>query len=284
MRLTFTNPCLEFMIGDVRDRLRLAEAMRDSDIVINAAALKHIPVCEAAPWEAVQTNVIGALNVRREAQQSDVTAVISISTDKAVMPVNVLGMTKAMHERIMLLPSTSHKTRFVCVRYGNVLGSSGSVVPLFARQISRGLPILVTDARMTRFLITLDEAVHTVLAALQDGTSGEIWIRRAPAVRITDLAKALYSVIWGPGEPQISLTGIRRGEKIHEMLATAEEVLRTRCVEGFYRIGIQDANRRMPRWERVQLRSDTAHRLEVDAIAQVLRSDGWGPSAIVKGR
>ncbi len=213
---------LEFRIGDVRDYADVCSAVKDADIVINAAALKQVPTCEYFPYQAVLTNCSGAANIVRAIQEHNfpVQVVVGISTDKACKPVNTMGMTKAIQERIFISGNVLNpKTRFLCVRYGNVLASRGSVIPLFHDQIRNGGPVTITDSRMTRFLLTLDQAVDTVFAALQHGKAGEIFIPRAPASLMTDVAKALI----GKRSIAIKTTGIRPGEKLYEIMVSDEE-------------------------------------------------------------
>lgn len=214
---------LEFRIGDVRDYADVCSAMRDADIVVNAAALKQVPTCEYFPQQAVMTNCMGAANIVRAIQENNfhVETVLGISTDKACKPVNTMGMTKAIQERIFISGNVLNpKTRFLCVRYGNVLASRGSVIPLFHEQIRNGGPVTVTDQRMTRFLLTLDQAVDTVFAALQNGQAGDIFIPRAPSSNMMDVAKALI----GESQINIKITGIRPGEKMYEIMISDEEV------------------------------------------------------------
>ena len=213
---------LEFRIGDVRDFADVAAAVRDADIVVNAAALKQVPTCEYFPEQALLTNCAGAANIVRAIREQalPVETVVGVSTDKACMPVNVMGMTKALQERIfvsanILLP----RTRFVCVRYGNVLASRGSVIPLFHEQIRRGGPVTVTVPDMTRFLLSLDEAVDIVFAVLRSARPGETWVPRSPSARILDLARVLI----GDRDVEIRQSGIRPGEKMHEVLVSEEE-------------------------------------------------------------
>ena len=217
---------LEFKIGDVRDFDATVAAVRHADVVFHAAALKQVPSCEYAPMEAVKTNVLGASNVIRAAAsgESPVEAVIAISTDKACKPVNVMGMTKALQERMFVTANLAQtKTKFLCVRYGNVISSRGSVVPLFLEQIARGGPVTITLERMTRFLLTLDRAVDTVFEALLTGEGGDTYVPRLPAAYVMDLAKALID-----GRAiRIEVTGIRPGEKIDEVMVSEEEVFRT---------------------------------------------------------
>ena len=217
---------LEFRIGDVRDFGSIASALRDADLVINAAAMKQVPACEYFPSEAVRTNILGAENIVRAIQEHTllVETVIGISTDKACKPVNAMGMTKALQERIFIHGNLRCPgTRFVCVRYGNVLASRGSVIPLFHEQIRGGGPVTITTEDMTRFLLSLDDAVDTVFAALTRARPGEIFVPRAPAARMVDVARALIGL--RPVETRI--TGIRPGEKIHEIMVSDEEAART---------------------------------------------------------
>jgi FlaA1/EpsC-like NDP-sugar epimerase len=217
---------LSFRIGDVRDYSSVAAALRDVDIVFNAAALKQVPTCEYFPYEAVQTNIVGAENIVRAISELrlPVETVIGISTDKAVKPVNVMGMTKSIQERIFTCANLEvPDTRFAVVRYGNVLASRGSFIPLFRAQIRTGGPVTITNRDMTRFLISLDEAVDLIFTAVEAANRGETYVPRAASARIVDVATALI------GERKIETveTGIRPGEKLHEILISEEEMLRT---------------------------------------------------------
>jgi FlaA1/EpsC-like NDP-sugar epimerase len=216
---------LEFRIGDIRDFASIAAAIRDVDVVINAAAMKQVPACEYFPFEAVRTNILGAENIVRAIQEHTllVETVVGVSTDKACKPVNAMGMTKALLERIFIQGNMRCPgTRFICVRYGNVLASRGSVIPLFHEQIRNGGPVTITTAEMTRFLLSLDDAVDTVFAALANARQGEIFVPRAPAARVMDVAAALIG-----GRPiEMKITGIRPGEKTHEIMVSDEEASR----------------------------------------------------------
>lgn len=217
---------LAFRIGDVRDYAALARAVAEADVVVHAAALKQVPSCEYFPGEAVHTNVMGAMNLVRAIRELrlPVRVVAGISTDKACKPINVMGMTKAVMERILVEANVeSAGTRFVCVRYGNVIASRGSVVPLFLDQIATGGPVTITLAEMTRFLLSLDRAVDTVFAAIEHARPGETYVPRVPAARVVDVANALIN---GRDIPVI-YTGIRPGEKIHEIMVSEEECHRT---------------------------------------------------------
>src|SRR3989339_371017 len=213
---------LEFRIGDVRSYPDVCSAIRNADIVINAAALKQGPACEYFPTQAVMTNCIGVANIVRAIEENSypVKTVIAISTDKACKPVNVMGMTKSIQERIVIAANILNpKTRFICVRYGNVLASRGSVIPLFHDQIKNGGPVTITVPDMTRFLLSLNQAVDTVYAALKYGKRGETYIPNAASATILDIAKALIE----KRNIKIKVTGIRPGEKMHEIMVSEEE-------------------------------------------------------------
>ena len=216
---------LQFQIGDVRDYHRLSAVLRNADVVFNAAALKQVPSCEYFPFEAVQTNIIGPENMVQAIRENrlPIETVVGISTDKACKPVNVMGMTKAIQERIFVQANMDcPNTRFICVRYGNVLASRGSVIPLFHEQIRSGGPVTITTADMTRFLLSLDKAVDTIFAALKQANRGETFIPRVPSARVIDIA----GVLIGNRPIKTVITGIRPGEKIHEILVSEEEVHR----------------------------------------------------------
>lgn len=226
---------LEFRIGDVRDYADVCSAIKDADVVFNAAAMKQVPTCEYFPGQAVLTNCIGASNIVRAIKENDyaVETVIGISTDKACKPVNVMGMTKSIQERIfiaanILIPST----RFICVRYGNVLASRGSVIPLFHEQIKTGGPVTLTVPDMTRFLLSLDQAVDTVFAAVEGAGAGEIYVPNAPAATVENIAKALIEDRNVP----ITIVGIRPGEKMHEIMVSEEEYHHTEKRGKYYSI------------------------------------------------
>lgn len=213
---------LEFRIGDVRSNEDVCSAVRDADIVVNAAALKQVPTCEYFPSQAVLTNCLGAANIVRaiEEHRFPVEVVVAVSTDKACKPVNVMGMTKAIQERILIAANIlSPQTRFVCVRYGNVLASRGSVIPLFLDQIRARGPVTVTVPEMTRFLLSLNEAVDTVFAAVREARRGETYIPAVPSATVQNIARALI----GSRDIEIKMTGLRPGEKMHEILVSDEE-------------------------------------------------------------
>jgi FlaA1/EpsC-like NDP-sugar epimerase len=213
---------LEFRIGDVRNYPDVCSAARDADFIINAAALKQVPTCEYFPRQAIMTNCLGALNIVRAIEEGHcpVHTVIGISTDKACKPVNVMGMTKSLQERILISANVLNPgTRFICVRYGNVLASRGSVIPLFIDQIQHGGPVTLTVPNMTRFLLTIDQAVDTVFQALREAQRGETYVPRAPSATVENIAKALI----GKRNIPTKITGIRPGEKMHEIMVSEEE-------------------------------------------------------------
>ena len=213
---------LEFRIGDVRDFHSIAAALRNADMVFNAAALKQVPTCEYFPFQAVMTNIAGPENIVRVIQEHHlpVETVVGVSTDKACKPVNVMGMTKAIQERIFIQANMRcPDTRFICVRYGNVLASRGSVIPLFHEQIRSGGPVTITTPEMTRFLLSLDQAVDTVFAAVREARRGETYIPRVPSAKVVDIA----AVLIGDRPIQTAVIGIRPGEKVHEILVSEEE-------------------------------------------------------------
>jgi len=226
---------LEFRIGDIRDYLSVSSAVRDADVVINAAAMKQVPTCEYFPYEAVLTNIVGAENIVRSIQSHNlpVDTVVGVSTDKACKPVNVMGMTKAIQERVIIQGCMRCPgTRFICVRYGNVLASRGSVIPLFHEQIRNGGPVTITTTEMTRFLLSLNDAVDTVFAALRTAERGETYVPRAPAATIVNVADALI----GERPVEKLVTGIRPGEKIHEIMISEEEAPRAVVRDRWYAI------------------------------------------------
>lgn len=233
------DPRLRFVLGDVRDPKTMEQVVDGAAVVVNAAALKQVPACEYAPWEAVRTNVEGAENlvaaavrVRRPPK-----VIVGVSTDKACKPVNAMGMSKALQERILIqgnLRVDPAATRIVCVRYGNVLASRGSVIPLFHRQVATGGPVTVTSAEMTRFLLSMDRAVDTIVHAIERGFAGDIWIPRVPSARIVHVAEAIA----GNRAVEIREIGPRPGEKVHEILVSEEESRRCRvALDGWYAIG-----------------------------------------------
>ena len=219
---------IEFLIGDVRDYDRLYSIMKNVDIVFHAAALKQVPTVEKQPYEAVKTNILGTYNIVKATVARDVKKVVAISTDKAVKPVNAMGMTKALQEKIILSDDLEkNNTIFSCVRYGNVLGSRGSVIPVWDRKIAEGKALPVTHPDMTRFMLTLNEAIELVFHSLKYSKGGEIFVKKAPSVRINELAKTYAELITNKKNYPIEYIGIRAGEKLHEMLVSNEEMRHT---------------------------------------------------------
>lgn len=218
--------CLQFWIGDVRDYSSVSAVLRQADVVFHTAGLKQVPTCEYFPLEAVQTNILGTENIVRAIRehQLPVETVVGVSTDKACQPVNVMGLTKALQERLLVQANLDcPQTRFICVRYGNVLASRGSVIPLFHEQIRQGGPVTITTPEMTRFLLSLERARETILTAWRQAHRGEIYVPRVPSARIVDLAEVLIA-----GRPiKTTMIGVRPGEKVHEILVSEEEVHRT---------------------------------------------------------
>lgn len=238
MRKAYNNPKLKFYIGDVRDYQSVLTATRDVDYVYHAAALKQVPSCEFHPMEAVKTNVIGTENVLEAAIQNEVKRVVCLSTDKAVYPINAMGISKAMMEKVMVAKSRNvdeSKTVICGTRYGNVMASRGSVIPLFVEQIRQGKPLSITDPTMTRFMMTLDDAVDLVLYAFKHGTNGDIFVQKAPAATIEILAKSILSIANQENHP-IEVMGTRHGEKLFEALLSREEMACAEDMGQYYRV------------------------------------------------
>lgn len=238
MRTRYANPKLKFYLGDVRDEYSLEKAFRGVDYCFHAAALKQVPSCEFHPMEAVRTNVLGTENVLQAAVASGVKRVVCLSTDKAVYPINAMGISKAMMEKVMVAASRNlqQSGTVVCgTRYGNVMASRGSVIPRFVEQIRNDLPITITDPAMTRFMMTLDDAVELVLYAFEHGRNGDIFVQKAPAATIATLAKALCELMGKPDHP-IEVIGTRHGEKLYETLLSREEMAAAADLGGYYRI------------------------------------------------
>jgi len=237
MRRQISDKRLRFHVGDVRDPAAVADAMRGVDHVFHAAALKQVPSCEFYPLEAIKTNVLGAENVMRSAVENGVKVCVVLSTDKAVYPINTMGMSKALMEKLMVAKSRltePGQTVLCATRYGNVLGSRGSVIPYFAEQVISGGPITVTDPAMTRFLLSLEDSVDLVLTAFSQARSGDIFIRKAPACTIGDLAKAMKSIF--ESDCAVRIIGTRHGEKLYETLVSREEMAVADDLGDYYRI------------------------------------------------
>lgn len=238
MRKKYSNPKLKFYIGDVRDYQSILNASRGVDYIFHAAALKQVPSCEFHPIEAVKTNVMGTENVLEAAIQNQVKRVVCLSTDKAVYPINAMGISKAMMEKVIVAKSRNLKgtqTTICSTRYGNVMASRGSVIPLFVDQILAGKPITITDPNMTRFMMTLEDAVDLVLYAFEHGQNGDIFVQKAPAATIEILAQALLGIMDKPNH-EVRMIGTRHGEKLYEALLSREEMLAAEDMGEYYRI------------------------------------------------
>ena len=236
MRNRLKNPKVKFFIGDVRDRESVFKIIKDVDYVFHAAALKQVPTCEFFPLEAVKTNIIGTSNVLDAAKEYKVKKVVILSTDKAVYPINAMGMTKALLEKLMISKArlSDDKTIFCGVRYGNVMYSRGSVLPLFASQIRKGQPLTVTNPNMTRFLLPLPNAIDLVLNVIENGRNGDLFVGKSPAATIGTIGQSMLNIF--ESSVGIKVVGIREGEKIHETLVTREELMKSEEEEDFYRI------------------------------------------------
>lgn len=238
MRKKYNNDKLKFYLGDVRDVNSVIDAVRGVDFIFHAAALKQVPSCEFYPMQAVQTNVIGTENVLNAAINAKVKKVIVLSTDKAVYPINAMGVSKAMMERVAVAKSRNlddNETMICCTRYGNVMASRGSVIPLFMEQIRDSKTITITDPSMTRFMMSLDQAVDLVMFAFNNGTNGDIFVQKAPASTVKLLANTLKNMLRKP-EHEVKIIGTRHGEKLYETLLTKEEMVKAFDMGQYYRI------------------------------------------------
>ena len=284
MRKRYASDKLKFYIGDVRDPASVVNAMRGVDYVFHAAALKQVPSCEFHPMEAVKTNVIGTENATEAAIQCGVKRMICLSTDKAVYPINAMGISKAMMEKVFVAKSRNvdpARTTICGTRYGNVMASRGSVIPLFVNQINAGTPITITDPDMTRFMMTLDDAVDLVLYAFEHGGSGDIFVQKAPAATIETLARAVTGLMGKP-EHAVNIIGTRHGEKKHETLLSREEMAHAEDLEGYFRVppDLRDLNYGKFVDQGEAKLTQTAHgedynshnttRLDVDGMTQLL--------------
>lgn len=276
---------MNFVIGDVRNANSVRATMRGIDIVFHAAALKQVPLCEYHVWEAVQTNITGAQNVIQAALEAEVEKVIAISTDKAVKPVNAMGMSKAIQEKLFTAANfhkADKRTVFACVRYGNVVGSRGSVIPLFRRQIEAGGPITLTDPKMTRFVLTLSEAIDLVFRAAQRSVGGEIFVLKIPAALVSDIAKVMVDGLSPKKKISMNTIGVRPGEKIHEVLISEAESVRTIEVDSTYVIlpqidlgGTKASHRKSKLVDFREYTSDKADRLNRKRLRSILVRTGW---------
>jgi UDP-glucose 4-epimerase len=236
MRKSYNNAKIKFYLGDVRDKSSIDDAMVGVDYVFHAAALKQVPSCEFYPIQAVRTNIIGTENLLNSAINAGVEKVIALSTDKAVYPINAMGISKAMMERVIVAKGRNTKnTTIVCTRYGNVMASRGSVIPLFINQVKNNKPITITDPSMTRFMMSLDQAVNLVLFAFENGTSGDIFVQKSPAATVELLAQTIKNIFNKPHH-KIKTIGTRHGEKLYETLLTKEEMVKAIDMGEYYRI------------------------------------------------
>ena len=281
MRQELNDPRLKFYIGDTRDRASVDSAMDSVDWVFHAAALKQVPSCEFFPLQAVMTNILGSSNVIQSAIEHQVKRVVCLSTDKAVYPINAMGMTKALMEKTAQAASRDIQEEDTCVcivRYGNVMASRGSVIPLFLRQIQEGVPLTVTNPSMTRFLMTLQDATNLVLFALTEGHQGDLFIRKAPACTIGDLAQAMLTLFQASNP--VRIIGVRHGEKRYETLATVKELLAAEDLGDYYRVRMDtrdlNYNKYFSEGEIIHqvlddYTSDNTHRLDKGGVMQLLR-------------
>ncbi len=282
MRHKYNNPKIKYYIGDVRDAESVRHVVKGVDYIFHAAALKQVPSCEFFPLEAVKTNVVGTDNVLCAAIEYEVKKVICLSTDKAAYPINAMGTSKAMMEKVAVAKSRladPDKTVICCTRYGNVMCSRGSVIPLFIENIEKGLPLTVTEEKMTRFIMSLEEAVDLVLFAFENGRPGDILVQKAPACTIGVLTEAVRQ-LFNP-EAEVKNIGIRHGEKMYETLLTAEEAIRAEDMGGFYRVIADNRDLNYDKYfnkGRVdaglhgEFNSDNTERLDVEQVKEKLLS------------
>ena len=276
MRIALNNPKLKFYIGDVRDYDSIYQAMKGVDYVFHAAALKQVPSCEFYPLEAVKTNVLGSENVMQAAIARKVSRLVMLSTDKAVYPINAMGISKAMMEKFMVAKARMQgagETVLCATRYGNVMASRGSVIPLFVSQLKEGKPLTVTDPNMTRFLMSLENSVDLVLCAFEHGQQGDVFVQKAPASTVADLAQALKELF--KKDTLVSVIGTRHGEKLYESLISREEMTRAEDRGGYYRIPADNRDLNYAQFfsegeEKISHQDDyTSHNTERLNVAQV---------------
>ena len=281
LRTELKNDKINFIIGDVRDFHSINVAMEGVDYVFNAAALKQVPSCEFYPMQAIQTNILGSENVLEAAVQNKVKRVVVLSTDKAVYPINTMGMTKALMEKLCINKARMPKVKenggvFCCTRYGNVMCSRGSIIPLFIKQIKQGLPLTVTEPNMTRFMMSLEDSVRLVMYAFEHAHPGDIFVQKAPAATIETLAKAIKEIFHADNE--VKIIGARHGEKMYESLGGKEEMSKAEDMGDFYRIpaDFRDLNYTKyvamdpPRLQDKEYNSDNTRRLNVEELKQLL--------------
>lgn len=280
MRQEIKDSRVKYYIGDVRNPESIDNAMKNVDFVFHAAALKQVPSCEFYPMEAVQTNILGANNLLNAAANNKVKKTIVLSTDKAVYPINAMGMTKALMEKLMVAKSrviNADESTFCATRYGNVMASRGSVIPLFIKQCKENIPITITDPNMTRFLMSLEESVALVLYAFEHSNTGDIFVQKAPASTISDLAEAVKRIFNSNNE--IKIIGTRHGEKAYETLINREEMMKTEDLGNFYRIPADNRNLNYDQYfikgdlniaRQEEYNSENTKRLNIDEIVEIL--------------
>ena len=282
MRVAYNNSKIKFFVGDVRDRDSIASAIKGVDYIFHAAALKQVPSCEFFPLEAVKTNVLGTDNVLSVAIENNVKKIICLSTDKAVYPINAMGTSKAMMEKIFVAKSRTTDSTVICgTRYGNVMASRGSVIPHFYDQIESGNDITVTDPNMTRFMMTLEDAINLVLFAFENGNSGDIFVQKSPSTTIGELASTMKKIYNSPVD--IKNIGIRHAEKIHETLLSREERLIAEELENYFRVPADNRDLNYNKYftegkqsqDLQEYNSYNTHRLSENKLIELLKSIGY---------
>jgi UDP-N-acetylglucosamine 4,6-dehydratase/5-epimerase len=279
MRKSFSDSRIKFYIGDVRDYDSVLDAVRGVEYVFHAAALKQVPSCEFYPMEAVKTNVLGTSNLIDAAIASGVKQVVCLSTDKAVYPINAMGISKALMEKVAAAKSRNANSTTICTtRYGNVMASRGSVIPLFLDQLKKGVPLTLTDPEMTRFMMTLEDAVELVLFAFDNATSGDIFVQKAPAATVGDVAKAMLSLT-NKDDHQIDIIGTRHGEKLFETLLSREEHVKAEDLGDYYRVPLDHRDLNYNKFtdmgenkitEASDYNSHNTRRLKIDQVREML--------------
>ena len=280
LRKKVNNSKVKFIIGDVRDFSSVESAIQGVDFIFNAAALKQVPSCEFFPMEAVKTNIIGTDNVLRASEKNNVKKVVVLSTDKAAYPINAMGMSKALMEKVMIArarENNGNKQVFCGTRYGNVMASRGSVIPLFIDQIKKGAPLSITDPDMTRFMMTLDDAVDLVLYAFENGMPGDVFVQKSPAATIETLAKALLELY--ESQSELKYIGVRHGEKLYETLVNREDMVKAEDLGDYYRIPADNRDLNYEQYftdgnisvsDIEEYHSHNTHRLDIEEMKKLL--------------
>jgi len=276
MKASFNNPLLKFIIGDVRDKNILNFAMKDVDVVFHLAALKHVPVCEDNPWEAVLTNIYGTQNVIETAIENNVKVVVDVSTDKAVDPYNLYGVAKACGEKLIINANKlNSKTKFICVRGGNVIGTNGSVIPLFKKQIQQNNQITVTDLKMTRFLLNTRGAISLIFKALEKHKGGEVFVLQMPATTVEIIAQSMIT-LFGDKKTKIKIIGVRQGEKDHEVLISKNEAPFAQRAQGnLFTIYPPFVNKKIRNPLAGEFSSQNTKQLSHDELVSTLKKELW---------